>query len=379
MPSPSIDMQTLKSKPILNIIGLMSGTSLDGVDVAWLETDGKSHVQAKASYFVPYPAELREKIRACFGKRQKDVDTQAVEQALTFWHEKAVQEFMQQQLLQKQHIDMIGFHGQTITHDPDKKLTIQLGDGQALANATGMPVAYDFRTADVAAGGQGAPLLPVYHRARVLSAGIELPTVILNIGGVSNITWIGADDNDMLAFDTGPGNALIDDYMLTHTGHAFDENGNMAATGNSHHHIVAQWCEAPYFKKSPPKSLDRDAWKNVQHDVQLLSQADAVATLTSLTVEAIYKGTMLCPQKPKALYVGGGGRKNVFIMQALQYKLGVPVLPVDTLGWDGDSLEAEGFAYLAARSFAELPLSFPGTTSVPAPQSGGKIAYPASV
>lgn len=363
-----------QNKAIYNAIGLMSGTSLDGVDVAWLETDGKSYVFARESHYIPYDQALRDRVRACFGLRQRTPDVTTVERDLTDAHAFAVTEFLRREKLHASDIDVIGFHGQTLTHDPDHEFTWQIGDGEALARATGIPVVYDFRSADVAAGGQGAPLLPVYHRARALSSNVTLPTAILNIGGVSNITWIGKGENDILAFDTGPGNALIDDHILKNTGKNFDENGMHAQSGRINHEILNTWCAAPYFERTPPKSLDRNAWEI--HQIGNLSFADAAATLTAFTVETIALGVKACPQKPAALFVSGGGRKNAYIMQLLSEKLGIPVRSVDDLGWDGDAVEAEGFAYLAVRSLLHLPLSLPGTTGVPKPQTGGVLAKP---
>ncbi len=370
MPSP----QKTTDKAIYNAIGLMSGTSLDGVDVAWLETDGKSYVFARESHYIPYEQPLRERVRACFGLRQRTDAVTAVERELTDAHTQAVRAFLQREGLHPSDIDLIGFHGQTLSHDPDNEFTWQIGDGQRLANETGIPVVYDFRSADVASGGQGAPLLPVYHRARALSSNLQLPTAILNIGGVANITWIGERADDILAFDTGPGNALIDDFVLRHTGKAFDEDGLHAKSGAIDVELVQHWCAAPYFNRTPPKSLDRNAWDI--HQVEQLSLANGAATLTAFTVESIILGVNACRQKPRGLYVAGGGRNNAYIMAQLSEKLGIPVKSVNHLGWNGDAVEAEGFAYLAVRSVLGLPLSLPGTTGVRAPQTGGVVVYP---
>jgi anhydro-N-acetylmuramic acid kinase len=355
---------------VYNAIGLMSGTSLDGVDVALLETNGVDYVFPKGFFYSPYPDHLKERIRASFGLREKTEDLRQVERDLTLAHRDAVLEFLKSEELDTADIDLIGFHGQTITHDPDHGFTWQIGDGPLLAQELGIDVIYDFRIADVKAGGQGAPLLPLYHHARALSSNLVLPVAILNIGGVSNVTWLGKDN--ILAFDTGPGNALIDDCVLKETGEKFDRDGLWARQGQVDCECLSSWLSHSYFSQKPPKSLDRGAW-----DVGAISRlpfVDALATLTRFTIATNVKASEHFPAAPLAWYVTGGGRNNTTIMEGLRKSLGVPVLPVDTLGWNGDALEAEGFAYLAVRSIMGLPLSVPGTTKVPHPQTGGILA-----
>lgn len=349
---------------IYTAIGMMSGTSLDGVDIALIRTDGENIVERLDFGSYPYQQTLRDQIKPFFGTAQRD--SQA-EKLITDAHIDAIKQFGHD-------ADLIGFHGQTIFHDPANRVTIQIGDGQALADATGTDVIYDFRSADVAAGGQGAPFLPLYHRVLAKSSSLDFPCAILNIGGVSNITWIGAGDNDILAFDTGPGNALLDDWMLQKTRKSYDANGAMALQGKVHDDIVQQMLQHPYFALSAPKSLDRDAFS--ARLVTDLSIEDGAATLAAFTVDSVARSFALLPVLPKAVYATGGGRKNKFMMDRLSQKLGVPVSSVDTLGWSGDTMEAEGFAYLAVRSLLGLPLSLPGTTGVPRPMTGGKLAKP---
>lgn len=355
---------------VYNAIGLMSGTSLDGIDVALLETNGVDYVFPKGFFYAPYPDTLKERIRACFGLREETEELRAVERDITLSHRDAVLEFLKNEELDAADIDLIGFHGQTITHDPDHGFTWQIGDGPLLAQELGIDVVYDFRTADVKAGGQGAPLLPLYHHARALSSNLALPAVILNIGGVSNVTWLG--ENEILAFDTGPGNALIDDRVLKETGEKFDRDGTLAQQGQIDNDSISRWLSHSYFKNTPPKSLDRGAWD--VREISNLPLVDAVATLTRFTIAANVKAGEHFPAPPLAWYVTGGGRNNPAVMEGLRSALGVPVLPVDALGWNGDALEAEGFAYLAARSVMGLPLSLPKTTKVPSPQTGGILA-----
>ncbi|MDD5587375.1 MAG: anhydro-N-acetylmuramic acid kinase, partial [Alphaproteobacteria bacterium] len=258
--------------------------------------------------------------------------------------------------------------GQTIWHQPEEGLTIQLGDGGYLARQTGIPVINDFRSADIRAGGQGAPLVPLYHRA--LAANLPKPVAIINIGGVSNITWIGGDDeDDILAFDMGPGNALIDDWMLRHTGQPYDKDGKLAALGFAEEARVDRFLQHPFFGKKPPKSLDRNAFN--EFIPQGMSTTDGVATLTMMTVRAVVSGLDLLPRKPLTVYLTGGGRHNATMMRWIAEQSGSPVETVEALGWNGDSLEAETFAYLAVRSKLGLPLSLPGTTGVSRPATGG--------
>jgi anhydro-N-acetylmuramic acid kinase len=265
-------------------------------------------------------------------------------------------------------VGLLGFHGQTILHAPDQGKIWQIGDGGLLAAETGIDVVCDFRSADVAAGGQGAPLVPVFHAA--LAAGLEKPLAVLNIGGVANVTWIGAS-GDLLAFDTGPGNAPIDDWALRHTGSAVDRDGALARAGTVDRKVLDRLLVHPFFDQRPPKSLDRNSFDLSQ--VNKLGTADGAATLTAFTTNAVHRAATHFPAPVRRWIVCGGGRHNPAILQGLRDLLGVPVDPAEALGWDGDALEAQAFAYLAVRSVQGLPLSLPGTTGVSRPQRGGVL------
>ena len=359
---------------VYRAIGLMSGTSADGVDAALIETDGDSYVKPLDSLAMPYDERVREKIRKCFGLRDPEhPDAAEAERVVTLRHAAAVVELMAKAGVGEDEVDIIGFHGQTVTHIPDEKLTWQLGDGQTLARQLRINVVNDFRSADVKAGGQGAPFLPLYHAARARAEGLLEqaggPVAVLNIGGVSNVTFIG--ESDLIAFDTGPGNALMDDYIFTKTGAAFDEGGVVAAQGEVDQKIVESWMALPYFALPLPKSLDRNSWD--VSAIDYLEPQDALATLARFTVEAIFLAEKLLPEKPKLWMVTGGGRRNDYLMKLLSEALGGDVKNIDEFGWDGDAVEAEGFAYLAVRSLLGLPLSLPGTTGVPKPQTGGVL------
>lgn len=351
-------------------LGLMSGTSLDGIDAALIRTDGRSRVERSDQRLtVPYRSAFRERLRGALGGRG---DVAAVEQELTELHAQAVAGLLRLAGLEAAQVDLIGFHGHTILHAPEQRRTWQIGDGTLLAGLTGIPVVCDFRSADVAAGGQGAPLVPLYHQA--LATDLERPVAVLNIGGVANVTWLGEGALDVLAFDTGPGNALIDDWVLRHTGRDYDADGRLAARGRVDEDIVSRLMGHPYFSAPPPKSLDRDAW--AAGAVDGLSAEDGAATLTAFTAASVAASLPHLPQRPRRWLVTGGGRLNGTLMMMLARRLDAAVAPVDAVGWDGDALEAEAFAYLAVRSRLGLPLSLPGTTGVPQPLTGGRYAAP---
>jgi anhydro-N-acetylmuramic acid kinase len=342
-------------------IGLMSGTSLDGVDAALIETDGYGYVEPLGFVSLPYDEGLRNKIRGCLGvKDRNDIRVREAAQLLTMRHIEAVRKLHAK-------ADVIGFHGQTIHHDPANRITVQIGDADMLARETGMDVVSDFRSADVKAGGQGAPLLPMYHRARVLAAKLPQPVAVLNLGGVGNITYVDGTDiseKSILAFDTGPGNALIDDFILNMTGEHYDEDGVIAAAGEVNEEILNKLLSHEYFKEKPPKSLDRNAFD--------AGGADAT-TLTAFTVQSVRRALMWLPEAPREWLVTGGGRHNKYMMAELRKALGAPVKNVEEYGWNGDAMEAEGFAYLAVRSLLKEPLSLPTTTGVPQPLTGGTL------
>ena len=350
----------------MTAIGLMSGTSLDGIDAALIRTDGCDRAEAGAFVTIPYEPAFRERLRACLGGRGV---IHEVERELTELHAAAVARLLEAAGVEATAVDLLGFHGHTVLHAPDERRTWQIGDGALLARLTGLPVVFDFRTADVAAGGQGAPLVPLYHRA--LASGLERPLAVLNVGGVANVTYLGADGL-VLAFDTGPGNALVDDWMLRHTGQAFDAGGVLAAAGVVDDGALATLLAHPYFARPAPKSLDRDAFDPAP--VAVLSPADGAATLTAFTAEAVARALPVLPQPPARWLVTGGGRHNTTLMAMLVRALNVPVEPVETVGWNGDGLEAEAFGYLAVRSRLSLPLSLPTTTGVPTPMAGGRFA-----
>ncbi len=347
------------------VVGLMSGTSMDGIDAALLRTDGIARVEPLAFVTIPYEDGFRAGLRGCLGGQGP---VEAVERALTDAHADAVRRLLDSAGVPPAAVDLIGFHGHTIHHAPEQRRTWQIGDGARLAAATGIAVVDDFRSADVAAGGQGAPLVPLFHRA--LADALPRPLGILNIGGVANVSWIGADGS-VVACDTGPGNALVDDWVLRHGGGRYDEGGALAASGVVDAAALAALLAHPYFDRPAPKSLDRDAFDPAP--VSGLSVAGGAATLTAFTAASVARVVPHLPAPPLAWLVCGGGRRNATLMGLLAERLGVPVAAVESVGWDGDALEAQAFGYLAVRSRLGLPLSVPATTGVPAPMTGGRF------
>lgn len=361
----------------MRAIGLMSGTSMDGIDVALIDTDGESQLErgpAQTFLYAPrFKASLHEAVAAAGSisdRQSRPGVLAAVERDLTAHHANAVSVFLRQQGLEAGEISVAGFHGQTVLHAPDRRLTVQLGDGPGLASAIGIDVVYDLRAADCAAGGQGAPLAPVYHRA--LAATLpQRPIAVLNIGGVANVTWIGSG-GELLSFDTGPGNALIDDWMQRRLGFPHDENGSLASKGRVHEDYVTQYLRHSYFGAPPPKSLDRNAFPlGLVHS---LLPEDGAATLTAFTAASIARAREHFPEQPQLWVVAGGGRLNKTLMSMLAGHVEAAVAPVEAAGMDGDAVEAEAWAYLAVRSLKGLPITFPGTTGVPAPLAGGVLA-----
>jgi len=349
------------SRRLYRAIGLMSGTSLDGIDVAFIETDGEQRVITGPAETMPYDDAFRARLRTVLGGKGPVAE---VERELTGAHAAAVRAFIEEHDIVA--VDVVGFHGHTILHRPDQRRTWQIGDGALLASLLGIAVVADFRSADVAAGGEGAPLAPLYHAA--LAGALEQPVAVLNLGGVGNVTWIG--EGEILAFDTGPANALIDDWALRHTGEPVDRDGALARSGQVDQVHLRRFLAHPFFQRRPPKSLDRDDFAGFVPAT--LDPADGAATLTAMSAAAVARALEHFPAPPRRWLVTGGGRHNPALMVELKRRLGAPVEPVEKAGWNGDALEAQAFAYLAVRSLERLPLSLPGTTGVSTPTAGGR-------
>jgi anhydro-N-acetylmuramic acid kinase len=350
-------------------IGVISGTSMDGIDVALIESDGEARLKPGPAATFPYPKRVAERLRTVVADLSEAQTPQLeLERNVTDAHVAAVEAFLARFSVARQNIALAGLHGQTILHRPRFGVTRQLCDGARAAAALGIDVVSDFRAADVRAGGEGAPLAPVYHAA--MAGGLDRPLMILNWGGVGNVTYLGPK-GEIIAFDTGPANALIDDFITSRRGLAFDESGTLAASGNVDPAALAVLMGDPYFARPAPKSLDRNHFSARAACVKRLSDAAGAATLSAFTVESTAAALRHVPQAPARWLVGGGGRRNPDLMRRLAERLRVRVEPVEAIGFDGDSIEAQCFAYLALRSRRGLPLSFPATTGVPKPMTGG--------
>jgi anhydro-N-acetylmuramic acid kinase len=366
---------------MLTALGLMSGTSLDGVDVALIETDGKLVKSFGPSGYRPYTNAERNLLRQALTEAVHLTRREArpgilaeAERIVTLAHAEAVAAFTAQNRITPEDIDIVGFHGQTVLHRPERRLTVQIGDAAALAKVIHIPVMHDFRAADVASGGQGAPFVPVYHRALVQSVQRDGPTVVVNVGGVSNITYIDGTDT-LIACDTGPGNALLDDYMFRVMSQPFDADGRFAAQGHAHEAWVARALRLPFFALPPPKSLDRNDFAALK--LGDVAPADGAATLTAFTAAAIARVVPLLPKVPKSWIVAGGGARNLTMLRMLRERVApATVEAADALGWSPDAIEAQAFGFLAVRGMKGLPLSYPTTTGVPIPMTGGVIARP---
>ncbi|MBT3307023.1 MAG: anhydro-N-acetylmuramic acid kinase [Alphaproteobacteria bacterium] len=359
----------------LTAIGLMSGTSMDGIDAAVLRTDGERVAGFGPSLSIPYDAVFRDRLRACLGRDPEgDGEAVAVAEILTGYHVDAVRRLISENDVDPATVDVIGFHGHTVWHRPEKGITRQIGNGARLARDTGIAVVSDFRANDVAHGGQGAPFAPLYHAA--LSWNYEKPLAVLNIGGVANVTWISADGG-LCAFDTGPGNALIDDWVRSHGEGEMDLGGQLAHGGQVDEGVLADLLDNPYFSRPYPKSLDREDFD--LGPVSELSLVDGAATLTAFTAAAVECAVHFLPALPNRWLVCGGGRHNPAIMAALRRLLIEPVEPAEMAGWQGDALEAQAFGFLAVRSLKGLPLSLPSTTGVRQPSTGGVLHQPERV
>ena len=365
-------------------LGLMSGTSMDGVDAAFLLSDGETIEAFGPSAFLPHDrrelralmlgaqaaqaaptAALRDPVRWPLAVRAAAATT-------TEAHARAVERLLAANPTHPRPA-LIGFHGQTLTHRPAEGFTLQVGSPARLAARLGAATVGDFRSADMAAGGQGAPLVPVFHAALARRLGVAAPVAILNIGGVANVTYVDPARGDLIAFDTGPGNALLNDWVAASLGAAFDEGGAAALAGRADTGLVEAWIADPFFAAAPPKSLDRDRFKRALDDCAGLSAEDGAATLALYTVESVAAALRLLPNPPARWLVCGGGRRNLALMEGLRRRLNAAVDPVEAAGLDGDMLEAQAFAFLAIRVARGLPTTFPTTTGCRAPVCGGRL------
>lgn len=358
-------------------LGLMSGTSLDGIDAAMLETDGDSLLDIGPSFTLTYPEEVRKRLALeveWAGKTGQQTKNDGLIHQITELHVEAISDLLGtlEPGSKWSSPNVIGFHGHTVLHRPQQGFTQQIGNAQLLADRFVTKVVSNFRQNDVANGGEGAPLAPIYHAA-MFSSEVH-PTLIVNIGGISNVTWIGPESNELVAFDTGPGNCLLDMWVEEKTGSLFDKDGRLAASGTADRDVLESVLSNTFFDQAWPKSLDRTDFD--LSSFSSLSVENGAATLVEFTVQSIVRGIQQCPAPPRSVFVTGGGRHNKTMMMRLASECSCPVRPVESQDWDGDSVEAQAFAFMAVRSLRGLPISFPGTTGATIPLTGGELSLP---
>jgi anhydro-N-acetylmuramic acid kinase len=356
---------------LVTAIGAISGTSMDGIDVSIVETDGASVVRPGPGRTYSYSDDLRRALLRLIADpaAAENDPLEELELEVTDAHAAAIAAFMREQGILRASVSVVGLHGQTILHRPERHFTRQLGIGARVAKTLGIDTVNRFRHADMAAGGEGAPLAPLYHKA--LAGGLEPPVMVLNLGGVANVTYI--DGETVIAFDTGPASALLDDFVRQRIGKPYDEGGRLAASGRADARILASLMRHPFFDRPPPKSLDRNDFHLRARIVYGLSDSDGAATLAAFTIASVADALRHVPSAPRRWLVTGGGRFNGMFMRLLAERVGVAVEPVEAVGWDGDFIEAQCFGYLAVRSLRGLPISLPTTTGVPVPMSGGEL------
>ena len=364
-------------KNLITSIGLMSGSSCDGIDASIIKSDGENELYFKGNHFLPYEDRTRSKIRnlkeqinLILDLKTKKTEIDILEREITTLHGKIVNSIIEKFELNKSEIDLIGFHGHTIFHSFKEKKTKQIGDGRLLSQLTGLNVVYNFREYDIRNGGQGAPLAPVFHKLLQKKLKLKMPLFFLNIGGISNLTYLGKD-REIASFDTGPGNFLIDRILQLKTNNKiqFDKDGTIAFNGNVKKNILDSFLNDPYYESSPPKSLDVNdfsfsALKN-------LSLEDSVATLSELTSVTIVNALNFFNPKPKEIILCRGGRKNKYIFERVKKLSNISTNNIDDYKLNGDFIESQAFAYLAIRSFLKKPISFPDTTGISKPSTGG--------
>ena len=367
----------------MRAIGLMSGTSLRGVDIALIETDGEAISACGPTGHRAYSRAEQGVLQQALAEAAQLTDRTArpgvlveAETLVTRTHTEALAAFVAAHDIRLADVDVVGFHGQTVLHRPCSHLTVQIGDGKAIARRCNIKVAYDFRASDVEAGGRGAPLVPVFHCAMTAALDRPRPVAVLNVGGIATVTCCDGADT-LLASDVGPGNALIDDFMRAHTGRGLEDRGIMASRGRPNADFLARVLRDAFFAAPLPKSLDRDAFALASLKLPACSLADGAATLSALTAAAVGRIVPLLPSVPMTWIVAGGGARNRALIRFLVEALApAKVATADQIGWSADALEAQAVAYLAVRTLRGLPLTFPTTTGAPKPMVGGLIAHP---
>ena len=366
-------------KKLITAIGLMSGTSTDGIDASIIKSDGEDILELLGDFFFPYELKIRSKIRELKEKIDKvsDLDTHTkeitiLEKEITLLHSHVVNLLIKKLKINKFKIDLVGMHGHTIFHSFLDKETNQLGDGKLLSRLTGLNVVCDFRTNDIKNGGQGAPLVPIFHKLLQKKLKLKTPIIFVNIGGISNLTYIN-EFNEIISFDSGPGNFLIDKLLQLKSNSKiqFDKNGEIAFKGKIDKTILDSYLSDSYYESLPPKSLDVNDFN--LSTVRGLSLENSITTLSELTAKTIVNSLNFFSSSPKQIILCGGGRKNKYIYERIEKLSNIATLSIDEFKMNGDFIESQAFAYLAIRSFLKKSISFPKTTGVSKPSTGGKL------
>ena len=366
-------------KKLITAIGLMSGTSCDGIDASIIKSDGEDRLELIGDYFLPYAEKTRIRIRKLKEKVDRVLELEIkkkeivdLENEITVLHSKAINLILEKLKIDKSEIDLVGLHGHTIFHSFEDKKTKQLGNGKVLSKLSKLSVIYNFRKNDLKNGGQGAPMVPIFHKLLQNKLDIKMPVVFVNIGGISNLTYLDKNE-EIISFDSGPGNFLIDKLLQLKSNDKiqFDKNGEIAFKGKADKKMLDIYLSNPYYNSLPPKSLDvKDFDVNLVRDINL---ENAVTTLSELTSLTIVEALNFFPNKPQNIILCGGGRKNKYIYEQIKKKSNISTINIDEYKINGDFVESQAFAYLAIRSFFKKPISFTKTTGVSKPMTGGRL------
>jgi len=364
---------------LITSIGLMSGTSCDGIDASIIKSDGENEVHFIGNQFLPYDEKiklkirnLKEKINLIIDLEKNKLEINSLEKEITLLHAKVVNLIIEKYEIDKSKVNLIGFHGHTIFHSFKEKKTKQIGDGRLLSQLSNLNVVNNFRENDINNGGQGAPLVPIYHKLLQVKLKLKTPLLFVNIGGISNLTYLGKN-KEIVSLDTGPGNFLIDKILQLKSKNKiqFDKNGMIAFTGNVDKNILDSYLNDPFYDSLPPKSLDVNDF--TLSPVRSLSIEDSVATLSELTSLTILNALNFFNTKPKEIILCGGGRKNKYIFERIKKLSNILTNSIDDYKINGDFIESQAFAYLGIRSYLKKPISFPWSTGAVKPVTGGDI------
>ncbi|MFL2891049.1 MAG: anhydro-N-acetylmuramic acid kinase [Candidatus Pelagibacterales bacterium] len=359
-------------RKIFYAIGAMSGTSADGIDISLIRTDGLNYFRQIESTSISFDSFLKKEILSFsreFQNKKNHFKLLAIEEMITEKYIFAIKKILAKSNFKSSRISVLGLHGQTVFHDPKNKISLQLINASKIAKYFNIRTISDFRENDISKGGEGAPLVPVFHKLLMKYLNVSLPSIFINIGGISNITYL-SKKNELIAFDSGPGMCLLDDYVELNSNKKYDEDGKYSSRGKINNKILKKVMCDKYFKLKYPKSIDRNYFTLI--DFKNLDFCDACATISMFTVKSIISGINKINKKYESIYIMGGGSKNLFIQKELSKIIQKDVKSINTKGIKDLYIESQAFAYLAVRSISNLPISYPKTTGVKKPIAGGK-------